>query len=72
MKNVKGVLGLAGLTWNDVVKASIFLSDMGNFAAVNEVYAQYFDLEHAPARECVEVAGLPKGVNVEISVIASK
>lgn len=72
MKNIKGILEIAGLTWNDVVKASIFLTDMGNFSTVNEVYAQYFDIELAPARECVQVAALPGGVNVEISVIATK
>ncbi|MBX2845681.1 MAG: Rid family detoxifying hydrolase [Saprospiraceae bacterium] len=72
MKNIKGILEIAGLTWNDVVKTSIFLTDMGNFSTVNEVYAQYFDIELAPARECVQVAALPGGVNVEISVIATK
>ena len=72
MKNIKGILEIAGLTWNDVVKASIFLTDMGNFSTVNDVYAQYFDIELAPARECVQVSALPGGVNVEISVIATK
>lgn len=71
LKNVKAILDNAGYTFNDVVKASIFLSDMGNFAAVNEVYAQYFT-ENQPARECVAVKTLPKNVNVEISVIAWK
>lgn len=72
MKNVAGVLKHAGLTWNDVVKASIFLKDMNDFSTVNEIYQTYFDLEHAPARECVQVARLPKDVSVEISVIATK
>lgn len=71
LKNVNAILENAGYTLNDVVKASIFLSDMGNFAAVNEVYAQYFT-ENQPARECVAVKTLPKNVNVEISVIAWK
>lgn len=71
LKNVKAILDNAGYTFNDVVKASIFLSDMANFAAVNEVYAQYFN-ENQPARECVAVKTLPKNVNVEISVIAWK
>ncbi len=71
LKNVNAILENAGYTFNDVVKASIFLSDMGNFAAVNEVYAQYFT-ENQPARECVAVKTLPKNVNVEISVIAWK
>ena len=72
MKNIKGILEIAGLTWNDVVKASIFLTDMGNFSTVNDVYAQHFDIELAPARVCVQVSALPGGVNVEISVIATK
>lgn len=71
LKNVQAILDNAGYTFNDVVKASIFLSDMGNFAEVNEVYAQYFT-ENQPARECVAVKTLPKNVNVEISVIAWK
>lgn len=71
LKNVQAILDNAGYTFNDVVKASIFLSDMGNFAEVNEVYAQYF-IENQPARECVAVKTLPKNVNVEISVIAWK
>ncbi|MBL4655851.1 MAG: RidA family protein [Bacteroidia bacterium] len=70
MKNIDGVLNEAGLGFNNVVKSSIFLSDMNNFAEVNEVYGSYFDDETAPARETVEVACLPKNVNVEISVIA--
>ena len=72
MKNVESVLKQANLTWNNVVKASIFLTNMNDFDAVNKVYQTYFDLEHAPARECVQVAALPKGVAIEISVIASK
>lgn len=71
LKNIKAILDNANYTFNDVVKVSIFLSDMGNFTAVNEVYAQYF-IENQPARECVAVKTLPKNVNVEISVIAWK
>lgn len=71
LKNVQAILDNAGYSFNDVVKASIFLSDMGDFASVNEVYAQYFT-ENQPARECVAVKTLPKNVNVEISVIAWK
>lgn len=71
LKNIKAILEHAGYSFNDVVKASIFLSDMDNFALVNEVYAQYFT-EDQPARECVAVKTLPKNVNVEISVIAWK
>ena len=70
-KNIRAILTEAGYTFEDVVKASIFLSDMGDFAAVNEIYAQYFTTNQ-PARECVAVKTLPKNVNVEISVIAWK
>ena len=71
LKNVGAILENAGYGFEDVVKASIFLSDMTNFAVVNEIYAQYFT-ENQPARECVAVKTLPKNVNVEISVIAWK
>lgn len=71
LKNVEAVLTNAGYTFTDVVKASIFISNMDNFATINEVYAQYFT-EQQPARECVAVKTLPKNVNVEISVIAWK
>ena len=71
LKNVKAILDNAGYSFNDVVKASIFISDMNYFATINEVYAQYF-VENQPARECVAVKTLPKNVNVEISVIAWK
>ncbi|MGB3774204.1 MAG: RidA family protein [Leeuwenhoekiella sp.] len=70
MKNLKAVLEEANMTFENVVKSSIFLSDMGNFQAVNEVYGSYFNEKTAPARETVEVANLPKFVNVEISMIA--
>lgn len=71
LKNVQAILEHAGYTFEDVVKASIFISDMQDFATINEVYAQYFT-GNQPARECVAVKTLPKQVNVEISVIAWK
>lgn len=71
LKNVDAILKNAGYSFNDVVKASIFISDMGDFATINEVYAEYFT-GNQPARECVAVKTLPKNVNVEISVIAWK
>lgn len=70
MQNLKAVLEAANMTFENVVKTSIFLSDMHNFSEVNEVYGKYFDADTAPARETVEVANLPKFVNVEISMIA--
>lgn len=69
MRNLKAVLLEAGLTFDHVVKSTIFLSDMGTFGQVNEVYGQYFTADF-PARETVQVSVLPKNVNVEISVIA--
>jgi len=72
LENMKAILEEAGLTLEHVVKTSIFISDMNNFGRINEVYARYFDSENAPARETVEVANLPKFVNVEISAIAVK
>ena len=71
MENLKAVLEAANMTFEHVIKASIFVSDMHNFSAINEVYGSYFNEATAPARETVEVANLPKFVNVEISVIAS-
>ena len=71
MKNLSAILKEAGMTFANVVKCSIFVNDMGNFGAVNEVYGSYFS-EIPPARETVEVAALPKFVNVEISCIAVK
>jgi 2-iminobutanoate/2-iminopropanoate deaminase len=72
MENVKAVLEAAEMTFENIVKTSIFISDMENFGAINAVYATYFNEATAPARETVEVANLPKYVNVEISVIAVK
>jgi 2-iminobutanoate/2-iminopropanoate deaminase len=71
MENLKAVLEAANMTFENVLKTSIFISDMKNFATINTVYATYFNEETAPARETVEVASLPKYVNVEISMIAS-
>ena len=71
MKNLKAVLEAAKMTFENVVKTSIFLSDMKNFNTVNKIYATYFKEATAPARETVEVASLPKYVRVEISMIAS-
>ncbi|MBN3552980.1 RidA family protein [Fictibacillus nanhaiensis] len=68
-QNLKAVLKEAGSSLDQVVKATIFISDMNEFADINEVYAEYFN-EHKPARSCVEVARLPKDAKVEIEVIA--
>lgn len=72
MKNLQAVLEAAEMKFEDVVKCTIFLKDMEQFGRVNEVYAKYFDDDSAPARETVQVANLPKYVNVEISCIAVK
>jgi 2-iminobutanoate/2-iminopropanoate deaminase len=72
MENMKAVLAAANMTFDDVVKTTIFIMNMNDFAKINTVYAAYFDEKTAPARETVQVAGLPKGVNVEISMIAVK
>ncbi|WP_034044641.1 RidA family protein [Wocania ichthyoenteri] len=72
MENMKAVLKAANMTFDNVIKSSIFISDMDNFGQINEVYGSYFDDVNAPARETVEVARLPKDVNVEISMIAVK
>lgn len=71
MENLAAILKEAGMDFSNVLKSTIFLMDMGQFAQVNEVYGSYFK-DNAPARETVQVAGLPRGVNVEISVIAGK
>ena len=70
MENLAAVLDAAGMHFSDVVKCSIFISDMNDFGTINDVYGTYFDDENAPARETVQVAVLPKRVNVEISLIA--
>jgi 2-iminobutanoate/2-iminopropanoate deaminase len=70
MENLAAVLDAAGMHFSNVVKCSIFISDMNDFGAINSVYGTYFDEENAPARETVQVAVLPKRVNVEISLVA--
>jgi 2-iminobutanoate/2-iminopropanoate deaminase len=71
MQNLKSVLQEAGMDFSNVVKTTIFLSDMGLFSTVNEVYGRYFSGDF-PARETIAVKGLPRNVNVEISMIAMK
>ena len=72
MEHLKEVLAAADMTFENVIKTSIFISDMNNFGEINSVYGDYFNEESAPARETVEVAALPKSANVEISAIAVK
>ncbi len=72
MSNLKAVLQEAGMNFKNVVKSTIFVTDLNNFNEINFIYGSYFDEESAPARETVQVAALPKNVNVEISVIAIK
>ncbi|MDP6963905.1 MAG: RidA family protein [Planctomycetota bacterium] len=67
--NLQAILGAAGCTLQDVVKATVYLADMDEFSAMNEIYSQYMD-GHQPARSCVEVARLPRDLRVEIDVIA--
>ena len=69
LKNVQAILAEAGLDFSHVVKSTVFIKDMNEFALINEVYAEFFG-ENKPARACVEVARLPKDVKVEIEVIA--
>lgn len=71
MENLKAILLEAGMTFENILKSTIFISDMNNFGTINKVYGSYFPEATAPARETVQVAKLPKSVNVEISVIAS-
>ena len=70
MKNLEAILDAAKMSFNDVVKSTIFLSDMEDFAKVNEVYGNYFNNNTAPARETIAVKSLPKFVRIEISMIA--
>jgi 2-iminobutanoate/2-iminopropanoate deaminase len=70
MTNLKAILTAAGTSFENVVKTTVFLADMNDFAAMNSVYAQYFQEATAPARACVQVARLPKDVRVEIECIA--
>ena len=72
MENLSAVLEAAKMGFSNVLKCSIFISDMNDFSSINEVYGSYFDDETAPARETVQVAVLPKNVNVEISLIAMR
>ncbi|MES1214654.1 MAG: RidA family protein [Bacteroidota bacterium] len=71
MHNLRAILQKAGMSFGDVVKTTIFLTDMHRFSEVNEIYGKYFDADF-PARETVQVSALPKFVNVEISMIAVK
>ncbi|RPE13803.1 RidA family protein [Chitinophaga lutea] len=71
MQNLRNILSEAGMDFSDVVKSTIFITDMNDFSQINEVYGKYFS-GYFPARETVQVAALPKGVNVEISMIAIK
>ena len=72
MNNLKAILENAGMTFENIVKCSVFVKNMQNYARINMVYAEYFNEDTAPVRELVEVAALPKYVNVEISAIAVK
>lgn len=72
MENMKAVLEAAEMTFENVVKTTIFIMNMNDFVRINTIYGSYFNEATAPARETVQVAGLPKGVNVEISMIAIK
>lgn len=71
LENLSAIVSQAGYALTDVVKTTVYITDMGNFAKVNEVYAKFF-VKDCPARVCVEVSGLPKGALVEIDVIAAK
>lgn len=71
MENLKAVLEAANMTFENVIKSTIFIMDMNDFAKINSIYGSYFNEETAPARETVQVATLPKNVNIEISMIAS-
>jgi 2-iminobutanoate/2-iminopropanoate deaminase len=71
MENIKAILTEADLSFEDVIKCSVFVSDMNDYGRINAVYAEYFNEDTAPARELVEVGNLPKFMNIEISVIAA-
>jgi 2-iminobutanoate/2-iminopropanoate deaminase len=71
MENMKAVLAAAGMTFENVLKATIFIIDMNDFAKINTIYGSYFNEKTAPARETVQVVCLPKNVNIEISMIAA-
>lgn len=71
MENIKAILEEAGMSFENVVKSTIFIMNMNDFGSINKVYGSYFNEKTAPARETVQVACLPKNVNIEISVIAT-
>jgi 2-iminobutanoate/2-iminopropanoate deaminase len=71
MQSLQAILAAAGMTFENVIKSTIFISDMNNFAKINAVYGKYFNEATAPARETVQVSVLPKNVNIEISMIAA-
>lgn len=71
MQSLKAILEAANMTFENVIKSTIFISDMNNFAKINSVYGRYFNEKTAPARETVQVSVLPKHVNIEISMIAA-
>ena len=70
MQNLKAVLEAANMTFENVIKSTIYIMDMNDFSRINTVYSKYFNEDNAPARETVQVSCLPKNVNIEISVIA--
>lgn len=70
MQNLKAVLEAANMTFENVIKSTIYIMDMNDFSRINTVYSRYFNEDNAPARETVQVSCLPKNVNIEISVIA--
>ena len=70
LKNLKAVLNAGGATLEDVIKTTIFLTDLNNFQIVNDIYSEFFQNEPSPARACVEVSSLPKGVLIEIDCVA--
>lgn len=72
MENMKAILEAADMTFDNVIKSTIFIMNMNNFSKINAIYGNYFDEKKAPARETVQVACLPKNVNIEISMIAVK
>ena len=71
MHNIGAILRAAGVGYDQVVKCSVFVKDMGDYSRINAIYSEFFNDDFAPARELVEVAALPKGVNIEISAIAN-
>lgn len=72
MENLKSILSSAEMSFENVIKCTIFIANMKNFSKINKIYAEYFEEKTAPARETVEVSNLPKYVNIEISLIACK